>query len=401
MDTANLSTPARAAAPPRGSDGGQALKRATRVQPGPGAQGLFFVGATLLAIVGPPLWSAAYLGRLSVSTLTAAQHAHEMLLGFASAVMAGFLVTKGRRSTVLAAFAAWVVARVAGAGLLPGLAIPGALASVAFVVLLFTLAGVPFLRAVRTGHNLVFAPILGVLVAAEAAYQIAAVIEAAEVGHRAMLVAMDTVTAMMFVMGGRIIAGVAAGELRRQGFAVDHRKHLTPETIGLAALAVAAAADAFGLPMLGAAAMVFTSGAVIYRLWLWRAWCLRERGTLLLILGYGWLAVGLLLPASGLLPRADAVHALSIGALGTLTQTMMIRSVVIRRRLPQVFPTLGLTAVGLLSPAALLRLLAPALGVHALIGAAVAWALAYCLLLAALLRLLTAPAAPTRGRESA
>ena len=55
----------------------------------------FYLGAALLACLSVPLWIAIFLGHiqldLPVSPLL--WHAHEMLFGFGSAVLAGFLLT--------------------------------------------------------------------------------------------------------------------------------------------------------------------------------------------------------------------------------------------------------------------------------------------------------------------
>ncbi len=354
------------------------------------AYALFFPAATILAVAGPPLWIAVRLESLgALIPLNAAQHAHEMLLGFASAIMAGFLITKGGRPMILLTFCVWIAARLAAIGLIPWPATLGAIASLAFVGLLFVQAGLPFLRAARVGHNMVFAPILVVLLLTEAAYQIGGWSEAGAMRDRAMLVALDAIAAMMFAMGGRIIAGASAAELRRRAITVDHRAHLPLEWIGTLSIAVAAAGDASGWQRAAAWALGLAGAATTWRLLKWRPWrLLGQRELSLLALGYAWLSIGLLLPATGWLPRTEAAHALAIGALGTLGQVMMIRTVIQRRRLTQSFPAAAAISAAAISVAAILRLSVPVLGGDGLVAAASAWAASFLLFLAVLGRLL-------------
>ena len=61
----------------------------------------FYLLAGLFAVVAVPLWVAAYTGMLSIDGYLAgfAWHQHEMLFGFAVAVIAGFLLTAVRNWT--------------------------------------------------------------------------------------------------------------------------------------------------------------------------------------------------------------------------------------------------------------------------------------------------------------
>jgi len=84
----------------------------------------FFMGAALFAIVSMTLWSAIYLFGLPVTmeSITMFEwHAHEMLYGYAFAVIAGFLLTSVRTWTklptahgrsLLFLFLLWLMARI-------------------------------------------------------------------------------------------------------------------------------------------------------------------------------------------------------------------------------------------------------------------------------------------------
>jgi len=84
----------------------------------------FFLGAGFFAMLTMALWSAIYIFQIDFELNNISQfewHAHEMLFGYAMAVIAGFLLTSVRTWTrtataegkhLLILFALWVIARV-------------------------------------------------------------------------------------------------------------------------------------------------------------------------------------------------------------------------------------------------------------------------------------------------
>src|SRR5690606_3587325 len=87
----------------------------------------FYLCAAVLAAVAVPLWVAVFLGHVSLATSAPPLlwHAHEMLFGFAVAVIVGFLLTAGKawtgldtpRGAFLGVLALlWVAARFAALG---------------------------------------------------------------------------------------------------------------------------------------------------------------------------------------------------------------------------------------------------------------------------------------------
>ncbi|MFW6092686.1 MAG: NnrS family protein [Pseudomonadota bacterium] len=112
----------------------------------------------------------------------------------------------------------------------------------------------------------------------------------------------------------------------------------------------------------GAALLVAGVGTVI-RLACWRVWRRARRPDLLILaLGYGWLAAGLALLGAArfaVVPVLVGVHAVTIGALGTLTITVMARTrLLFRFRDANVAPEAHLAGL-LMSVAALARTLLP------------------------------------------
>src|SRR5665647_1157436 len=84
----------------------------------------FYIGGALLAALSVPLWVAIFLGWLPLTPASQPLlwHAHEMLFGFAVAIIVGFLMTAGktwtglatpRGPTLAALVLLWLAARVA------------------------------------------------------------------------------------------------------------------------------------------------------------------------------------------------------------------------------------------------------------------------------------------------
>ncbi|MBK6288964.1 MAG: NnrS family protein [Gammaproteobacteria bacterium] len=117
----------------------------------------FFLGATWFAVVSMALWMAVYRFHypLALDGISASQwHAHEMLYGYAIAVIAGFLLTSIRNWTGLAtltglplalAFGLWLAARLMmllGTDAL----VLAACADLLFMLVLIVACAVPILR---------------------------------------------------------------------------------------------------------------------------------------------------------------------------------------------------------------------------------------------------------------
>ena len=76
----------------------------------------FYLGAAAYGMLAVPLWIAMLLGEVSLNLTVSPVlwHAHEMLFGFAVAVIVGFLLTAGKAWTGLATPRGGVLAALAG-----------------------------------------------------------------------------------------------------------------------------------------------------------------------------------------------------------------------------------------------------------------------------------------------
>lgn len=289
------------------------------------AHRVLFPLAMLLALVEIPLWAGLYRRHPGL----AAWHAHEMLFGYALAVVAGFLLARVDRRVLAALVVAWVVARLA-----PPLGWPGAggAAALGFAWGVTGVTAARFLRAARKGRNQNFVVVLLGMGGAATLFQAgtAGLIEDGE--WRGILLMLDLVALIMLLMGGRVIPAATAGALQRRKLVLRNRVQPWVETLLAACMFIMAVADQ--VPVLSRLAGVAALLAAIlagFRLLRWRGWLVwRVFDLAALHLAYAWLVVGLgLKGAAGLLawlPVMAWVHAIGIGALGILTVTMMLRT---------------------------------------------------------------------------
>ena len=312
----------------------------------------FFPAALALALAAIPLWTAAYAGWSAWPPLASSWHGHEMLFGYAQAVVAGFLLARLGRSELALLLCAWVAARVVAVVPDPGLLL--AAAGSLFPLLLAVRAGTLFLPTAKKGSNRLFAPIFMGFLLAEVIYrggQLGLLPEGERLG---LMLAVDLVTLLLVLMGGRIIPAATAGALHRRGQQLRSRS-------GDAGVSSRCAAD----PLAGArrgGRRVGTSPRLAY-------------------LGYAWLARPALKGIGSLIDRElliDLQHALTIGGLGTLSLVMILRTSAARRVPAVAAPGLGMIAI-LITLATLARLAAPFLdgpaGVWAFLAAAALWSI--------------------------
>ena len=133
---------------------------------------------------------------------------------------------------------------------------------------------------------------------------------------------------LMAFMGGRLLAPAIAGHLDKQGEELHARVQPRIEGAIIVALAFAALCAPIPALQVAAGAGAAAGGALIaVRLLRWRLWRCRGRVDLWCLgAGYAWLAAGLLLTGTSLLmsssPRG-ALHLVTVGALGTLTLSLV------------------------------------------------------------------------------
>ncbi len=302
----------------------------------------FFLGAALWAAIAIPLWLAVYADGIMVPSALAplVWHAHEMVFGFAAAAVAGFLLTAipnwtGRMPLQGGPLAGLVLLWASGRIAVLFSAAIGAPAA-AIVDLSFPTVFVAIVaREILAGRNWRNLPMLGALLLLLIGNLLVhleslGIAGTAELGNR---IGLATLLLLISLVGGRIIPSFTRNWLTKA------RPEITPPApegrldlaalvmTGLALACWVAAPDAAITPWAALGAGV----AVAIRWSRWRgARTIREPLLLILHLGYGWLALGLLLLGlNGLvdaLPATAALHALTVGAVGTMTLAVMSRA---------------------------------------------------------------------------
>jgi uncharacterized protein involved in response to NO len=355
---------------------------------------IFFLLAPLYGAVAIAIWVPVYLGwiALPASVEPVWLHAHEMIWGFAEAGLAGFFLTAvpswtgapARHGAPLIALAAiWLLGRVAMATI--GLVPPAiaALIDLAFLPALALAVIGPLLAAGRARNLMLLVP-LALFWAGDVAMQaefLGLTANTAAAGARAGI---DVLLLLITVIGGRIVPTFTANALNALGlapprsFAMLDRLAIGAMALFLLSEAASAPDVAIGLIALAAAILngarlaLWGGGRTLFSPILW-----------VMHLGYLWLVVGLLLKAAAFLTETiaetAALHALTIGAIGTMLFAVMSRAGLGHTGRPLRAHPLTVLAYVLISAAAFLRILAtfvPDEMPPLLISAGIAWTVA-------------------------
>jgi len=362
----------------------------------------FYLSAALFALIAVPLWLAAYGGRLGwLPAVNLLWHMHEMVFGFAAAVVIGFLFTAARnwtglwtpRGGKLAAMAGlWLAGRV-------GMLTPWPLLAAALDLPFIALAMLPLYDVMRRSGkrgNLPLLALPGLLFAANLCFHASVLDWISWPATRAVEAAILVLALLSTVIGGRVIPGFTANMApgsAPKGSALAARANI--------ALALAASVSwTAGLPAWPTAILAAASGA----LQLARVACWSPQRTLrypllwVLHLSYAWIGAGFLLLASaalGIGSVSSAMHAIAVGGMSGLMLGMMTRTAIghtghpmrAERRERLIFLSILCAAA-----ARLLANVCPVEARHALLClAGMAWASAFAVYLAGFAPLLLNP----------
>jgi uncharacterized protein involved in response to NO len=367
----------------------------------------FFLLAAAFAAAIIPLWLLALRGLVhpggDLDPLT--WHSHEMVFGFAVAVIAGFLLTAvgnwtqretavGSRLVGLAAL--WLAGR---AVFLLGPTLPGAVAAavdLAFLpALAFTIAR-PIVQA-KNHRNLVMVAALAALWVADLVIHLDALGVLPGWRRRGSLVAVDVVIVVILIVAGRVFPMFTRNATKQEGVRAVPALDLAAIASFVAVLVCdAAAVTSVAAAVVAAVAAVLT----LARTARWGArHSLREPLLWILHAGYLWIPLGLALRAAAaltpLVPPSAATHALTVGAIGSLTLGMMARVSLGHTGRALVAPRPITVAFALVTLAALLRVLtpivAPSLYASSLVLVGALWTLAFVAYVVVYAPLLTAP----------
>lgn len=357
----------------------------------------FYLGAALFALLSVPLWVALFLGQLALDMALSPLlwHAHEMLFGFAVAVILGFLLTAVKawtglatpRGAFLGALALlWLAARVAAVtGPYPVYAVLDLLLLPLVAVVLTSV----LLRA-RNRRNLPLAGMLMLLALANGAFHLSVIGTLSISSMTPLYAALALIVMIETVIAGRVIPAFTMSAT--PGLKLQVRAPLERATLALTALALllwvlAPAGSGWSL----ATGLALSAAALAHALRLrqWRPAVSRQRPILwILHLAYAWIPLGLALLGAGQfgwIAASAGVHALAIGATGGLIIGMITRTArghtgrtlqVSRPEIAAYLLVMAAAAVRVLLPLAVPQWLP-----LALVIAAVAWSLAFAIYL--------------------
>ena len=299
----------------------------------------FFLLAALAAALMVPAWLAMFAHGLAPAGPLdpLAWHAHEMVWGYLAAVIAGFLLTAipnwtGRLpvagpalALLVALWLAWRLALL----LLP-YPVWAAAIDLAFLPVLL-LAALREVQAAGNRRNLPVVGLIGLFAAGNLVFHLEPWLPFRP--GAGIDLALAVAALLIALIGGRIIPSFTHNWMNRRGlrprpvpFGTFDKAVLAGTGIALVAWLVAPEWRGGGVLLLAAAA------AHLARLARWQGHrCLRDPLLAVLHLGYLWLAVslglmGMAAVVPDLVPASAALHALTAGAIGTMTLAVMTRA---------------------------------------------------------------------------
>ncbi|MFK3967119.1 NnrS family protein [Ensifer adhaerens] len=337
----------------------------------------FFLAAALWAIGAMALWIAALILRLDLAGDYGAAHwhAHEMLFGFSSAVLGGFLLTAipnwtGRLPVsgrpLAALFGLWVIGRVAllSSGII-GLPVAAAVEALFLPVLLLICA-----REVIVGRKWKDLKVIGGLIILSAAniWFHLSVLGNLDVDAAARL-AIGAYTMLIMIVGGRIVPSFTRNWLNKVGrtdFPVPYNRFDTAAIlIGVAALAAWTFAP---VHIVTAAIAVIACAFHTVRLLRWHGsptW--PEKLLFVLHAAYAFVPLGFLAISAGaieLLSDYPVMHVLTVGVIAFMMLAVMTRATRGHTGRPLVGSALTSASYVAIAGAALIRPLAEVLPEH-------------------------------------
>lgn len=284
----------------------------------------FFLGAAAVAAGQVLLWLSFLTGAISlpVDWSPVLWHGHELVYGFASALIAGFLLTAvpnwaGVRfaspGLILSLFLLWLIPRV---GMYIA-ALPFSwmqALSAAFFPILALVVAIPIIGG-RDSRNYKVVLIL-------AALATTGILLHLQPSINTLRIATDFLLILMLVIGARVIPFFTGRRLPAAGVSNSLLLSFMVPTTAVVALALA-----WWLPNSPPLALLnlVAGGLIFLQLAQWKPWTtFREPMLWILHLGFAWIGIAFLMRGFGA-AASVATHAVTVGALGCLAIGMMTR----------------------------------------------------------------------------
>ncbi len=355
----------------------------------------FFLSAAVFAGVALPIWAMILAGTDNTGFLYVPRewHVHEMVFGFLPAVVAGFLFTAMPNWTdrppimglpLMGLWMLWLAGRLV-------IAIPWpppfvcAIIDGAFLVALAIIVW----REIAIGKAWDRSPI-GVLISlyaiANLLFHVSALNDlATDLPERMGLLA---IIMLLTLIGGRVIPSFTLDYLSERGMPQQPPSFSRFDGLSILLAAIAAIAWTVQPQATVTGWLLVVAGLVnLMRLLRWYGWMTwREPLAFVLHVGYGWLAMSLLILGVAILGwgfrQEDAVHALTTGAVGSMTLAIMTRASLGHTGRPRHAGPMTVMIYSLVNVGAMLRVFGPAtdLSTSVVLGlSAIVWSGAYVL----------------------
>lgn len=294
----------------------------------------FFLLGAVQAVCMLLIWGGyalQYIVPPSLLLESVSWHAHEMIYGFTICIIAGFLLTAVanwtgqppvRHGHLLALCGIWIAGRIV---MNVDLSLPIWLVhtiSLAFIPVLALSLSVSLLKS-RNKKNYVFLGVLSVLWGAQICFLALNM-------HTAIYVALMMIMIIISIVGGRIIPLFTTSVLKKKGIDVSHTPQIKLDIAAL--ISLLATSLIFVLApnsMVLCYSACLSAGIHIIRMRSYHSQhVLSDPMLWILHAGYLWLTIGLTLiglSGLGIVSISVALHALTAGAIGSMTLGMMVR----------------------------------------------------------------------------
>jgi uncharacterized protein involved in response to NO len=297
----------------------------------------FFLCAYITAIVFTLNWQLSHVTSINLSTYYGdiAWHSHEMIFGYLTAAIAGFLLTSVRNwtgmDTVKGMPLVWLTALWLGGRILPYFdgTIPHWIISavdIAFLPILTVAFTIPLIKTKQV-HNYAFPAITITLMIANILIHLELLDILNNVSHHGINIAINAIVILLAIVAGRVIPFFIGrsswGAHTKKWPTIERLSYITiitlvlvriifPETELILFLALLTAVI-HSIRMAGWYARVIWSDSLLW----------------ILYIGYGWIVVSFILDAlSVVVPSISSyivLHAFTTGAISMITLGMMAR----------------------------------------------------------------------------
>lgn len=356
-----------------------------------------YLGGALWAVLAIPIWILQWRGVIQTSSHLAqvAWHMHEMIFGYAFAIIAGFLLTAVKTWTGRDTPSGWPLALIVVCWVIPRVLYltSWSLLGIVFETLFFLLTawgiGKPIVAA-SNRQNLVFVLVIllaGLLNLVFHAALLGLLSDSSIDWRTAAISALDVVSMVIVIVTGRVIPmftrNGAPGSAPKS-YPLLEKSALVAIFVSTVTNIIFGSGAAYAACAIVVAALLLLRWALSSPLATWRNPILWSLHAALL-----WLPIGYFLRAYASIdpsvPATVGIHALTIGVIGGLTLAMMTRTARGHTgRILAASPTetwayvfiIGGAAVRVFMPLAL-----PTLYLESVLFSAALWTLAFCLYL--------------------